>query len=156
MCEIESGSFCLWKEKVRRIIAVTLGKKSNTAWNIQPSHNAHTGKKRGTKNGERTGIEAAITIISWLPVGLGHCLWAHLETLLDYHSLTHALMNPNKRGVWHITHWRRTAALASCYYKAAVLKWAWITIYCSARVRYSHPSIVLLDSYEAALQKIEI
>lgn len=134
MCELESGSFCLWKEKLGRIIAVTPGKESSAVWNNQPSHNAHTGEKRGTKKGERTGREVAITGISWLPVGLDadivyeriwKCCYIIILLLMLWWAQTKGA------GVWHIAQWQWMAALTCCY-KAAMLKWAWITIYCSA------------------------
>lgn len=138
MCEIKSGGFCLWKEKLLAHFAVTPGKKPSLAQNKQPSHDAHTGEERGTTK-RRKDIQGGSNYSCFLTpscFGCRHCLWTHLETLLYNYSHTHALMSQNKKkfkcgdGVWHIVHWR-AAAPTGCYYTAA-LKWAWITINCSA------------------------
>lgn len=171
MCEIESDSFCLGKEKLRRIIAVTPGKKSSVAWNNQLSHNTHTGEKQETKKGERTGREVAITVVSWLPVGLDtdivyKHIWKRCYIIILILMLWWA---QTKRG-WSLTYCSLTNGcshwLLLC--NGAEMRMNYQLLFCRVRcsdhstqdahAEHQNPvemTIVLFYRYEAVLQKPE-
>lgn len=120
-----------------RIIAVTPGKKSNAARNKQPLHDAHTGEERATTK-RRKDIQGSSNYNRFLTPSWFGCRHEHIWKrcyiitliLMLWWAKTKTKKKNGGDGVWHIVHWR-VAAPTACYYTAA-LKWAWITINCSA------------------------
>lgn len=155
----------------RSFIAVTPGKKSSTAWNNQPSHNAHTGGKQETKEGKRTGREVTITVVSWLPVGLdAHIVSEHIWKGCYIIILIPVLWWAQTKRGWSLTYCSLmngcTHLLLLC--SSTEMSMNYHLLFC--RVRCSDPSslevhaqyqkpvemtIVPLYYYEAALQKPE-